>query len=130
MKVTSLVLNEHGEPHYREEAHYNVDGLIKVAAAKENIAREAGADKMVDIVTSFGKAYVNVVNTGEDADIDKALMELIVTLWLLDTVHFGISVDAMRDSDFDLTITDDGIVKYTRVPVGANGTHRPSAHAQ
>jgi hypothetical protein len=118
MKVTALVLNGQGEPHYRQEAHYNVEGMIKAAETREAVVREAGANKMVNIITYSGKEYVNAVNTGEYDDMDKALANLTLMLWLFETVCAGMDIETICGHDFDVTIADNGAVKFTRIPAG------------
>ena len=118
MKVTALVLNDQGEPHYRQEAYYNVEGMIKVAETREAVVREAGANNMANIITSSGKEYVKSVNTGEYDDMDKALANLTMMLWLFDTVCVGIDIETMCGHNFDVTIADNGAVKFTRIPAG------------
>jgi hypothetical protein len=116
VKVTVFVLNEAGEPHFRTIEHLNADKLIEFAKKKEPLARERGANDMVQTVTAFGQLLVEAVNTGEHLDVSMAVMNLVMSTWLLDSLYFGVTADTYHKSAFEFIVAHDGAVIHKRVP--------------
>lgn len=116
MNVTTLVLNESGEPHFKSEDKFNLDELFKIANGREQLSRDNGADWTAGAVTFFGGEVVKAVNTGEHADVTKAIIQMLMATWLVDSLYFGVTADQYRESAMKFTIAANGAVAHTRVP--------------
>ena len=116
MKVTTLVLNADGEPHFQGEDHFKVEHLIEIAKERESTAREKGAEWTAGAVSFFGKEVVTAVNTGENDDVSKAITNMLMASWLFDSLYCGITAAHYLTSDMKFTIGLDGTVAHTRVP--------------
>lgn len=116
MKVTTLVLNAKGDPHFQSEDQFDIAALIEIAKARENNARDMGADWTAGAVTFFGREVVNAVNTGEHRDVSKAIIQMLMATWLFDSLYCGITTTHYIESDMKFTIAADGTVAHTRVP--------------
>jgi len=116
MKVTTLVLNANGEPHFRGEDSFDIMNLFAVAESREQTARDRGAEWTNGAVSFFGSEVVKAVDFGEHADVSKAICDMLMAVWLFDSLYCGISEDQYLQSDMEFTISHDGAVAYTRVP--------------
>ncbi len=52
MKVTVLVLNAQGEPHFQATDHVNLEHLFQFAKDREGVAREKGLEWTTGFVTA------------------------------------------------------------------------------
>ena len=120
MKITTLVLNVDGEPHFQSEDQFNLENLFAIAKTREQNAHEKGAKWTAGAVSFFGGEVVKAVNTGEHDDVSKAIMEMLMVTWLFDSLYCGITAAHYLESDMEFTITADGTVTHTRIalPVG------------
>lgn len=116
MKVTTLVLNAAGEPHFQGEDKFDIGQLFAIAKSREQVSRDHGADWTAGAVTFFGGEVVKAVNTGEHKDVTKAIVEMLMATWLLDSLYFGVTAAQYRKSDMKFTIAADSTVAHTRVP--------------
>ncbi|RQH09592.1 hypothetical protein [Paraburkholderia dinghuensis] len=119
MKITTLVLNVKGEPHFEAVDHLDIDELLTVAKERVQIARDKGVDWTMGAVTFFGGELVKAVNTGEHRDVTKAIIQMVMAAWLLDSLYFGITEIQYRESEFRFVVANDGAVSHTRVPATA-----------
>jgi len=120
MKVTTLVLNTDGDPHFQSEDKFDIENLFGVAKTREQNARDKGAEWTAGAVTFFGSEVVKAVNTGEHGDVSKAIIQMLMATWLFDSLYCGITAAHYLESDMKFTITADGAVAYTRVSTTAN----------
>jgi len=116
MKVTTLILNTKGEPHFESVDHLNTEQLVSFAKDREQLAREKGAEWTMGAVTFFGSELVKAVNTGEHKDVSMAVTNMVMAAWLLDSLYCGVTVDQYRESDFRFVVADNGAVAHTRLP--------------
>lgn len=119
MKVTTLVLNAAGEPHFRSEEQINIENLFEVAKSRAQGVRDMGAEMSVGAISFYGGEVLKAVDTGEHSDLSKAVISMLLASWLFDSVHGGLSTDKYLESDMEYTITSDGIVVHTRVQAAA-----------
>lgn len=117
MKVTTLVLNSDGEPHFQSKDQFNIAALIEIAKDREKNARDKGADWTAGAVSFFGREVVNAVNTGEHDDVSKAIIQMLMATWLFDSLYCGVTTAHYIESDMEFTIAADGAVAHTRTPV-------------
>lgn len=114
MQVTTLILNKEGMPHFQSQDQFDIDHVFKLAKAREDVAKENGAEWSAGAVSHFGKEVVKAVNTGENPDVTKAIIQMLLAAWLFDSVFGGITTNQYLASDMKFTITDDGVVMHTR----------------
>lgn len=117
MKVTTLILNVDGEPHFQSEEQFNIEELFQFAGTREQISRDKGAEWTAGAVTFFGGEIVKAVETGEHFDVTKAVFQMLMATWLFDSLFYGITAAHYRESEMKFTITADGAVAHTRIPV-------------
>lgn len=115
MKVTTLVLNEDGEPFFQGEDQFDIENIIEIAKTREQNARDMGAEWTVGAVTFYGTEVVKAVNTGEQKDLTKAIVNMLMALWLFDSLFGGFTVADYLNSDMKFTIGFDGSVLHSRV---------------
>lgn len=115
MKVTTLVLNADGEPHFKSEDQFDIKNLIEIAKEREQNAREKGAEWTAGAVSFFGGEVVKAVNTGEHDDVTKAIIQMLMAAWLFDSLYCGLTATHYLESDMRFTIAADGAVAHTRV---------------
>jgi hypothetical protein len=118
MKVTTLVLNAGGEPHFRGEDHFDTGNLLALAKRHEQIVRDKGAEWAAGAVSFFGAEVVKAVNFGEYDDVNRAIVNMCMAAWLFDSMYCGVSTDQYLESDMKFTISHDGAVAHTRIPAG------------
>lgn len=115
MKVKTLVLNAEGEPHFQSEDQFNIENLFEIAKSSEQICRDHGAKFTAGAVSFYGGELIKAVNTGEHADVSKAIMEILQAAWLFDSLFDGVTNAQYLESDMKFTIADNGTVVHTRV---------------
>jgi hypothetical protein len=118
LKVTTLILNADGEPHFCGENHLDTENLFVVAKSREQTARDQGAEWTAGAVSFFGSEVVKAVNFGEHDDVSKAIIDMCMSAWLFDSMYCGVSADQYLESDMKFTISHAGVVAHTRVPAG------------
>lgn len=123
MKVTTLVLNADGEPHFRSEDFFHTENLFVVTESRKQTALDKGAEWTAGAVSFFGGEVVKAVNSGEHNDVSKAIIQMLMATWLFDSLYCGVTAAQYLESDMDFTISHDGVVAHTRVPA-ANGKVR------
>jgi hypothetical protein len=116
MKLTTLVLNSNGEPHFQSEDQINVEGLFEVAKQKKNDAPHQGEEWHRGAISFFGGEVVAAVNTGEHKDVTKAIYELLLVVWTYEEKYQGATPECFRSTDLNFTIATDGVVMVTRIP--------------
>jgi len=116
MKVTTLVLNGKGEPHFEAIDNLNTEQLISLAKEREQLARDKGMEWTMGAVTFYGSEVVHAVNSGELRDVSMAVTNMVMATRLLDFLYCGVTADQYRKSDFKFVITDDGAIAHTRLP--------------
>lgn len=119
MKVTTLVLNKIGEPHFRSEDQFNIEELFEIAKPREQIFRSRGAELTAGAVTYFGSEVIKAVDSGEHNDVTKAIIQLLMATWLFDSLYSGVTAALYLKSDMEFTIAADNTVVHTRVPNGS-----------
>jgi hypothetical protein len=117
MKVTTLVLNADGEPHFKSEDHFDITNLFAIAKSREKMVRDKGAEWTVGAVSAFGSEVIKAVNFGEHDALSKAIIQMLMAAWLFDSLYGGISKDQYLKSNSEFTILHTGAVAYTRIPV-------------
>ncbi len=117
MKVTTTVLNANGEPHFQSEEHFNIVNLFESSKTREQISRDSGAEWTAGAVSFFGGEVVKAVNTGENDDVSKATINMLMATWLFDSLYCGITAAHYLESDMDFIIAADGAVAHTRTPL-------------
>lgn len=115
MKVTTLVLNAAGEPHFQSEDQINIEYLFEIAKIREQDARTHGSDWTSGAVTFSAGEVVKAVNTGEHTDVTKAIFEMVMAVWLFDLLYCDITVAHYNESELEFTISAEGAVAYKRV---------------
>lgn len=120
MKITTLVLNADGEPHFRGEDQFNIEKLFEIAKTREQNARERGAEWTAGAISFFGGEVVKAVNTGEHDDVSKAIIDMLMSSWLFDSLYCGITFAHYLESGMEFTIAADSTVVHTRVPNTTN----------
>jgi hypothetical protein len=118
VKVTTLVLNAGGEPHFISEEHFDAKNLFVVARSREPQARDQGAEWTAGAVSFFGTEVVKAIDIGEHEDVSKAIVDMLMAAWLFDSLYGGVSEDQYLESDMEFTISHDGAVARSRVPAG------------
>ncbi|MDR1064106.1 MAG: hypothetical protein LBL48_09315 [Azoarcus sp.] len=118
MKVTTLILNADGEPHFFGEDHLDTENLFVVAKSREPTARVKGAEWTAGLMSFFGSEVVKAVNFGEHDDVGEAIANLCMAAWLFDSMYCGVRSDQYLESDMKFTISHAGAVVHTRVPAG------------
>lgn len=121
MKVTTLVLNADGEPHFRSEDQFNIKNLIEFAKDKEQIYRDNGSEWAAGAVSFYVSEAFKAVNTGEHHDFTKAIVNMLMATWLFDSLYCGLTTAHYLESDMEFTITAEGAVMHKRVPVEGRG---------
>ena len=124
MKITTLVLNTDGEPHFRAEDQFNVENLLEIAKTREQNARERGAEWTAGAISFFAGEVIKAVNTGENDDVSKAIIDMLMSAWLFDSLYCGITTAQYLESDMEFTIAADSTVVHTRVPNTTNKAQR------
>lgn len=115
MKITTLVLNADGEPHFQSEDQFDIEYLFEITKTREQNAREQGAEWTAGAVTFFGGEVVKAVNTGEHNDVSKAIIKMLMATWLFDSLYCGITAAHYLESDMEFTIAADSAVAHKRV---------------
>lgn len=118
MKVTTLVLNPQGEPHFKATDHLDLDYLFEFAKERKELAQENGADWTMGAVTFYGTELIKAVNGGEHRDVTVAITNMVMATWLYDSIFLGATVEQYRKSSFEFVVANDGSVAHTRVPAG------------
>ena len=116
MKVITLVLNEESEPHFRAEDHPDVEKLFEIATSKMQGAKTQGEEFTRGAINFWGTEIVAAVNTGEHKDVTKAIYGLLLTVLVYENLFLGATLDSLRSTDWQFTITVDGVVVQTRIP--------------
>lgn len=116
MKVTTLVLNANGEPHFQGEDQFNIEQLFEIFKTREQISRDNGAEWTAGAIAFWGGEVVKAVNIGEDDDVSEAIYNILMGAWLFDSLYCGITAAQYLKSDMKFTIAADGAVAHTRVP--------------
>lgn len=119
MNVTTLVLNEAGDPHFRAEDQIDLGHFFTMAEEREQKVRDMGAEKAAGAIRFWGSEVVKAVETGESADVTKAIIPMVMAAWLYDSIYFGVKAAQYRDSNLEFTIWANGMVKHTRIGVAA-----------
>ena len=96
--------------------------MFELAKAKKQNARIKGEEWTRGAISFFGSEVVTAVNTGENKDVTKAVIELVLVTWVYEEMYLGATTDTFRKSDLNFTITNDGIVMQTRVPHTASAS--------
>ncbi len=117
MKITTLVLNADGEPHFQSEDQFNIEELFEIAKTREQLSRDKGAEWTAGAVSFFGGEVVKAVNTGEHNDVSKAIIDMLMAAWLFDSLYCDVTPAHYLESEIKFTIAVDGVVTHTRVPV-------------
>ena len=117
MKVTTLILNADGEPHFQSEDQFNIENMFEIAKTREQSARDKGAEWTAGAVSFFGSEVVKAVNTGEHGDVSKAIIQMLMATWLFDSLYCGTTTTHYLESNMKFTIAADGAVAHTRVSV-------------
>lgn len=115
MKITTLVLNENGDPHFQAEDQIDIDGLFEIAKSKKEGARSNGEEWTRGAISFYGSEVVTAVNTGENKDVTSAINHLLLVTWIYEEMYLGATTDTFRQFDLKFTITHDGVVMQTRV---------------
>ncbi|MCX7205865.1 MAG: hypothetical protein NT086_07760 [Proteobacteria bacterium] len=123
MKVVTLVLNAAGEPHFRQIDYLNFEALIGIAKEREASIRNEGADFAAGAISAFGSEVIKAVNYGNEKDIDRAITNMLMATWMLDSVFLKVSADTYRNTEQHFIISDDGIVQHTRAPLSENDSN-------
>ena len=116
MKITTLVLNAEGEPHFQGEDEINLDNLFELASSRKQTARDKGEEWTRGAISFFGSEVVTAVNTGEHKDVTKAIYEMLLVTWVYEEMYLGATTASFQKSDLNFTITNDGIVVQTKFP--------------
>ncbi len=116
MKVTTLVLNADGDPHFRSEDNFDIVNLFAVAKSREQMARDKGAEWTAGAVSFFGSEVVKAVDFGEHDDVSKSIIDMLMAAWLFDSLYSGVSEGQYLESDMEFTISHDGVVAHNRAP--------------
>ena len=111
------MLNSACDPHFRSEDLVDIETLVELAKQQEQLVREKGADWTAGGVSFWGSEVTKAVDTGEHADVSKAIFSMLKATCLFDSVFIGISRDTYLTSDMELTIAANGAVMHKRVPV-------------
>jgi hypothetical protein len=119
MKVTTVVLNANGHPHFETVDHLDAEALLRLANDRAPLAREQGADWTRGSVTFYGNELISAVHTGEHRDVDAAVTNMVMSACLLDTIYGGASDADYRDSDLKFVVSESGTVLITRLPAGS-----------
>ena len=114
MKIHTVVLNEDGSPNFEGEDQFNIDELFKFAQSREQLSRDNGKEWAAGAVSFFGGGVLQAVKAGEHNEIAKAIIKLVVSTWLYESLYCGITKDDYRSSALKFSITHDGMVTYTR----------------
>lgn len=117
MEITTLVLNAAGDPHFRAVDQIEPGHFFKMASEREQMVRDMGAEKAAGAIPFWGSEVVKAVNTGESADVTKAIIPMVMAAWLHDSVYLGVKDEQYRQSRLEFTIWANGIVKHSLVGV-------------
>lgn len=123
MKVTTLVLNPAGDPHFRSEEHFDTANLLKIAEDRVQNCRDKGADWTAGAIPFWAGEVLKAVEEGTDDDLSRATISMVMAAWLFDSIYCGVTAAQYHASDFEFTIAADGVVQHTRVPAAANESH-------
>lgn len=115
MKVTTLVLNAEGDPHFEAEDHIDLVNLFEIAEIKKQNIHDKGEEFVRGAVSHYGSEVVSAVNTGEYEDVTKAIIQLVLVTWIYEELYLGSTRASFQDKDLKYTITQDGIVMHTKV---------------
>ena len=115
MRITTLVLNENGDPHFQAEDQIDIDGLFEIAKTKKQNARNKGEEWTRGAISFYGSEVVTAVNTGENKDVTNAINGLLLVTWIYEEMYLGATTDSFRQFDLNFTITHGGVVMQTRI---------------
>lgn len=114
MKIHTIVLDEDGSRNFEGEDQFNIEELFKFAQSREQLSRDNGKEWTAGAVPFFGGEVVKAVDSGEHQDITRAIIKLVMSTWLYESLYCGITADDYRVSDMQFSISHDGMVTYTR----------------
>lgn len=117
MKVTTLVLNAAGDPHFRAEDQFDPRHFFEFAAAREQKVRDMGEDKAASAIPFWGSEVLKAVETGENDDVTKAILPMAMAAWLYDSIYMGVGEAQYRKSSLEFTIWTNGMVQHKRIAV-------------
>jgi len=115
MQVTTLVLNEAGDPHFRAEDQIDLGHFFEMAATREQKVRDMGAEKAAGAIPFWGSEVVKAVNIGENDDVTKAIYPMVMAAWLYDSIFCGVKDAQYRESSLEFTIWANGTVQHRRI---------------
>lgn len=117
MKITTLILNDKSEPHFKAEDEIDFEALLMLSKEREQLCRTQGEEWTRDAIPFLGNDVVTAVNTGEHKDVTKAIYTLVMATWLYDSIFLGVTAAQYRESNMEFTIYGNGAVQHTRIPV-------------
>lgn len=120
VKITTLVLNAEGDPHFKSEDSINIENLIQISKKNEQNAREKGNEWTAGAISFFGTQLVNAVDSGESDDVSKAVIQMVMASWIHDSIFCGVQAKDYLESDIKYTVTHNGVVAMTRIPSPKN----------
>lgn len=119
MKVTTVVLNAAGNPHFETVDHLDIEELLRVARDREQMAREQGVEWTMGAVTFYGTELFSAVQTGEHHELDVAVTNMVMAACLFGLIYGGITGDQYRESHLNFVISESGAVSITRIPASS-----------
>lgn len=114
MKIHTIVLNEDGSQNFEGEDQFDIDELFKLAKSREQLSLNNGKEWTAGAVPFFGGEVVKAVDSGDHQDVTRAIIKLVMSTWLYESLYCGITAADYRGSDMQFSITHDGMVTYTR----------------
>jgi len=115
MQITVSLLDESKEPWFFAERELPADYMLKMAAARDSMVKEKGPEFVQGAIPAFGGQLVEVVKSGaKDDAIEKAVLELGLAVVVVDRM-LGIDDTVLKQSQFVLTVYQDGMVRYDRL---------------
>jgi hypothetical protein len=115
MQISVNLLDESNEPWFFAERELPADYMLKLAAARDTMVKEKGPEFAQGAIPAFGRQLVEVVKSGaKDDEIEKAVVELGLAVVVLDRM-LGIDDAVLKQSQFVLSVYQDGMVRYDRL---------------
>lgn len=114
MRYSIEIQDDSGKTWFTGKGALPGDHMLKLVADRMPTVVEKGLEFAQGAVHFFGGELAKICKKGTQKELDKAAIELILTVLSVESM-LGTPEKDLNDSDYSLIIYDNGIVRYDRV---------------
>jgi len=115
MLLTTHVLNPDGTTICEFAFTIDAINLMITAEPREETMRAKGAAWTAGGVSFFGQQLVKAVKAQSTKDMEHAVMQMTMAVWLYQSIYGNLDAETFARSDLFYTVAADGTVRHDRV---------------